>query len=82
MITEKIHQLAAAFNESLKAALHHIDSEKIDAILDNRDTSTFSDLWMKAYQAVEDKITDEEEKAYSITAIWNFEKQNYFLKNL
>lgn len=60
MITEKIHQLAAAFNESLKAALHHIDSEKIDEILDNRDTSTFSDLWMKAYQAVEDKITDEE----------------------
>ena len=30
----------------------------------------------------EDKTTDEEEKAHSITAIWNFEKQNYFLKNL
>ena len=29
----------------------------------------------------EDKITDEE-KAHSITAIWNFEKQNYYLKNL
>lgn len=29
----------------------------------------------------EDKTTDEEEKAHSITAIWNFEKQNYFLKN-
>ncbi|HGN7429258.1 TPA: protein rep [Staphylococcus aureus] len=26
--------------------------------------------------------TDEEEKAHSITAIWNFEKQNYFLKNV
>ncbi|EVP34939.1 hypothetical protein P319_02810, partial [Staphylococcus aureus M1574] len=26
--------------------------------------------------------TDEEEKAHSITAIWNFEKQNYYLKNL
>ncbi|MGZ2398246.1 plasmid rolling circle replication initiator protein Rep, partial [Staphylococcus saprophyticus] len=24
----------------------------------------------------EDKTTDEEEKAHSITAIWNFEKQN------
>lgn len=30
----------------------------------------------------EDKTTDEEEKAHSITAIWNFEKQNYYLKNL
>jgi hypothetical protein len=27
----------------------------------------------------EDKTTDEEEKAHSITAIWNFEKQNYYL---
>ncbi|HGH5505026.1 TPA: protein rep [Staphylococcus pseudintermedius] len=26
--------------------------------------------------------TEEEEKAHSITAIWNFEKQNYFLKNV
>ncbi|MGX0674819.1 replication protein, partial [Staphylococcus saprophyticus] len=24
----------------------------------------------------------EEEKAHSITAIWNFEKQNYYLKDL
>ena len=30
----------------------------------------------------EEKTTEEEQKAYSITAIWNFEKQNYFLKNL
>jgi len=31
----------------------------------------------------DDEITtDEEEKAHSITAIWNFEKQNYFLKNV
>ena len=30
----------------------------------------------------DDAITDEEEKAHSITAIWNFEKQNYFLKNM
>lgn len=29
----------------------------------------------------EDKTT-EEEKAHSITAIWNFEKQNYYLKDL
>ena len=28
------------------------------------------------------KPTDEEEKAHSITAIWNFEKQNYYLKDL
>ena len=28
----------------------------------------------------EDKTTDEEEKAHSITAIWNFEKQNYYLR--
>ncbi|CCI61271.1 replication protein [Staphylococcus equorum subsp. equorum Mu2] len=28
----------------------------------------------------EDKTT--EEKAHSITAIWNFEKQNYYLKDL
>ncbi|HHM2870576.1 TPA: replication protein, partial [Staphylococcus aureus] len=24
---------------------------------------------------------DEEEKAHSITAIWNFEKQNYYLRH-
>src|SRR5699024_5955986 len=30
----------------------------------------------------EDKRTDEEEKAHSITSIWNFEKQNYYLKDL
>ncbi|EVE38940.1 hypothetical protein U568_02692, partial [Staphylococcus aureus M73702] len=29
----------------------------------------------------EDKTTDEEEKAHSITAIWNFEKQNYYLRH-
>lgn len=27
----------------------------------------------------EEMTTYEEEKAYSITAVWNFEKQNYFL---
>ncbi|HHC9724895.1 TPA: protein rep [Staphylococcus aureus] len=30
----------------------------------------------------DEKTTKEEQKAHSITAIWNFEKQNYFLKNL
>ncbi|MEJ7532571.1 protein rep [Staphylococcus hominis] len=30
----------------------------------------------------DETITEEEEKAHSITAIWNFEKQNYFLKNM
>ena len=29
-----------------------------------------------------EKTIDEEQKAHSITAIWNYEKQNYFLKNL
>ena len=28
----------------------------------------------------EDKTTDKEEKAHSITAIWHFEKQNDYLK--
>ncbi|KMS40441.1 protein rep [Staphylococcus aureus] len=27
------------------------------------------------------KKTDEEEKAHSITSIWNFEKQNYYLRH-
>ncbi|MGW7945804.1 protein rep, partial [Staphylococcus xylosus] len=30
----------------------------------------------------EDKTTEEEKEAHSITAIWNFEKQNYYLKDL
>ena len=30
----------------------------------------------------DETVTEEEEKAHSITAIWNFEKQNYFLKNM
>ncbi|PTI48101.1 replication protein, partial [Staphylococcus xylosus] len=30
----------------------------------------------------DEMTTDEEEKAHSITAIWNFEKQNYYLKDL
>ncbi|WP_145450494.1 protein rep [Staphylococcus hominis] len=30
----------------------------------------------------DETVTEEEEKAHSITAIWNFEKQNYFLKKL
>lgn len=57
---EKINKLEAAFNESLKAALININPEKIDKILDNRDSSEFSDAWMKAYHAVDGKETDEE----------------------
>lgn len=57
---EKINILEAAFNESLKAALININPEKIDEILDNRDSSEFSAAWMEAYQAVDGKETDEE----------------------
>lgn len=32
-------------------------------------------------QTGDEKISDEEEKANSIMAIWNYEKQNYFLKH-
>lgn len=57
---DKINKLEAAFNTSLKAALHNIAPEKIDEILDNRDSSGFSDAWMKAYQAVDGETIDEE----------------------
>ncbi|NIF04237.1 hypothetical protein F3J23_02185 [Chryseobacterium sp. Tr-659] len=60
MRTEELKNLEAVFNESLKTALHHIDTEKIDEILDNRDSPEFSDLWMKAYHAVEETMTEEE----------------------
>lgn len=59
-MTEKINKLEAAFNESLKAALHHIDSDKIDSILENRDLSVFSDAWMEAYHAIDEKAVDQE----------------------
>lgn len=39
--------LEAVFNQSLKTALDNITSEKIDEILDNRDSAEFSDEWMK-----------------------------------
>lgn len=57
---EKLKKLEAAFNTSLKAALNNIDPEKINEILDNRDSSTFSEAWMEAYQAVDEKTVDEE----------------------
>lgn len=57
---EKLKKLEAAFNTSLEAALTNIDPEKIDEILDNRDSSTFSETWMEAYQAVDEKTVDEE----------------------
>jgi hypothetical protein len=59
-MTEKISILEAVFNESLKAALHNMTSEKIDKILDNRDSAEFSEAWMKTYQAIEEKSVDEE----------------------
>ena len=57
---EKLSKLAAAFNDSLKAALINITPEKIDEILNNRDSSEFSDAWMNAYQTVDGKEIDEE----------------------
>lgn len=59
-MTEKLNTLEAAFNDSLKAALNNIDSERINEILELRDSSEFSDLWMKAYQIIDEKITDAE----------------------
>lgn len=57
---EEINKLEAVFNQSLKTALDHITSEKIDEILDKRDSTEFSDEWMKAYQEIEEKSLDEE----------------------
>lgn len=59
-MTEKISILEAVFNESLQAALHNMTSEKIDKILDNRDSAEFSEAWMKTYQTIEEKSVDEE----------------------
>ncbi|WP_312993373.1 hypothetical protein [Chryseobacterium flavum] len=59
-MTEKINKLEAIFNDALKTALSGITPEKIDNILDNRDSAEFSDVWMKAYQIIEEKFTDEE----------------------
>lgn len=59
-MTEKINKLEAIFNDALKTALSGITPEKIDNILDNRDSAEFSDVWMKAYQTIEEKFTDEE----------------------
>ncbi|WP_288375115.1 hypothetical protein [Chryseobacterium culicis] len=60
MMTEEINALELVFNKSLKTILDNITPEKIDKILDNRDSSEFSDKWMNAYQAIEEKSTDEE----------------------
>lgn len=59
-MTEEINALELVFNKSLKTILDNITPEKIDKILDNRDSSEFSDKWMNAYQAIEEKSTDEE----------------------
>jgi hypothetical protein len=60
MMTEEINALELVFNKSLKTILDNITPEKIDKILDNRDSTEFSDRWMNAYQAIEEKSTDEE----------------------
>lgn len=52
--------LETIFNQSLKTALDNTTPEKIDEILDNRDSAEFSDEWMKAYQVIEEKTFDEE----------------------
>lgn len=52
--------LEAIFNQSLKTALDNTTPEKIDGILDNRDSAEFSAEWMKAYQVIEEKAFDEE----------------------
>ncbi|WP_137905106.1 hypothetical protein [Chryseobacterium sp. 2VB] len=59
-MTEEINKLEAVFNQSLKTVFERITPEKIDEILDNRDSAEFSDEWMKAYQAIEEKSLDEE----------------------
>lgn len=59
-MTEEINKLEAVFNQSLKTVFESITPEKIDEILDNRDSAEFSDEWMKAYQAIEEKSLDEE----------------------
>lgn len=59
-MTEKINKLEAIFNDALKTVLTGITPEKIDEILDNRDSPAFSDAWMEAYHTVEEKVADEE----------------------
>lgn len=59
-MTEEINKLEAVFNQSLKTVFERITPEKIDEILDKRDSAEFSDEWMKAYQEIEEKSFDEE----------------------
>lgn len=59
-MTEEINKLESVFNQSLKTVFERITPEKINEILDNRDAAKFSDEWMKAYQAIEEKSLDEE----------------------
>ncbi|WP_343659544.1 hypothetical protein [Chryseobacterium sp.] len=60
MMTEKINKLEVIFNDFLKTALISITPEKIDEILDNRDSAEFSEAWMKAYHTIEEKSAGEE----------------------
>ncbi|MGR3856279.1 hypothetical protein [Chryseobacterium indologenes] len=59
-MAEEINKLEAVFNQSLKTVFERITPEKIDEILDKRDSAEFSDEWMKAYQEIEEKSFDEE----------------------
>ncbi|MGV2452237.1 hypothetical protein [Chryseobacterium cucumeris] len=59
-MTEEINKLEAVFNQSLKTVFERITPKKIDEILDKRDSTKFSDEWMKAYQEIEEKSFDEE----------------------
>ena len=48
-----LEKYTTKFKESIRKILESIDLESIDDILDSRDSDTFSNLWMKAWQKVE-----------------------------
>ncbi|MCQ9635910.1 hypothetical protein MP477_13205 [Chryseobacterium sp. WG23] len=57
---QELNQFEAVFKDALKTAFIHVNTEYIDDLLDKRDLPEFSDVWMKAYQTIDEKITDEE----------------------
>lgn len=59
-MTEKLNKLEAVFKETLKAVLYNTNSDKIDEILDNRETPEFLDPWMEAYHAIGERKIDQE----------------------
>ncbi len=50
-----IDKLTKKFTELIKNILLSLDLNTIDDILDSRDSDVFSNLWMQAWQKVEDK---------------------------